>query len=222
MESRLAADISRQPHLHDTLARAGFRRVENWVYRPICQGCNACQPIRIPAGNGIEGGLSLTRSQQRVIKRNGDLSRRILPNTWQSDHYSLFQRYLQARHDGGNMTGMDSDHYNSMISMSPIDTVLIEYSHEFADVGRTVAVMVADIQADGLSAVYSFFDPEEAVRSLGTFMVLDLADLAQTMGLEHVYLGYFVEGSSKMRYKARFRPAEVLKAGRWVPLGATG
>ena len=219
VELRLVADISRNPRFHDTLARAGFRRVENWVYRPICRECNACQPIRIPAGDGIDGRLEPSRSQRRVLRRNRDLKRRIASNTWDGEHYRIFRRYLQSRHDGGNMTGMEPDHYNTMIAMSPIDTVLVEYSTEDPDGDRPVAVMVVDVQADGLSAVYSFFDPDEAGRSLGTFMVLDLAALAHSMGLKYVYLGYFVDGSPKMHYKSRFRPAEVLKAGRWVPLG---
>ena len=217
VEQRLVADISRHPHSHDDLARAGFRRVENWVYRPVCQDCGACQPIRIPSGNGDAGGLTLTRSQRRVVRRNRDLARRIVPNSWDGDHYAIFQRYLRGRHVDGNMAEMDPDHYNAMIAMSPIDTVLVEYSAGSPDGDRPVAVMVADIQADGLSAVYSFFEPGESARSLGTFMVLDLAALAHSMELAHVYLGYYVAGSPKMRYKSRFRPAEVLKAGRWVP-----
>ena len=219
-ELRLVADISRHPHSHDDLARAGFRRVENWIYRPVCRDCNACQPVRIPAGNGIDGKLVLSRSQQRVIRRNRDLKRRIAPNVWDGDHYRIFQRYLQTRHGDGNMSGMDPDHYNAMVARSPIDTLLVEYSVGTRDGEAPIAVMVVDVQSDGLSAVYSFFEPEESARSLGTFMVLDLADLALSMELSHVYLGYYVEGSPKMRYKSRFRPAEVLKAGAWVPLDA--
>ena len=215
-ELRLVADISRHPHSHDSLARAGFRRVENWVYRPICRDCGACQPVRIPAGIDTPNGLILSRSQRRVLRRNQDLVRRVLPNTWHGEHYRVFRDYIQARHDGGNMTAMDPDHYNAMVATSPIETVLVEY--RAGEEGDVVAVIVVDIQADGLSAVYSFFDPEESARSLGTFMVLDLADMAHSMELDHVYLGYFVEGSPKMRYKARFRPAEVLSAGRWIPL----
>lgn len=213
MEQRVAADISRHPHQHDNLAQAGFRRVENWVYRPICQQCNACQPIRIPAGNGIDGALSLSRNQKRVLQRNTDLSRCILPKFAREDHYELFRRYLDARHADGQMAEMDEENYANMVAVSPIETVLIEYRAEEDVVG----VMVVDVQSDGLSAVYSFFAPEMPQRSLGTFMVLDLAQITWEMDLDYVYLGYYVENSTKMSYKSRFTPAEVLRGGRWVP-----
>ena len=214
VEQRLAADISRHSHLHDDLAKAGFRRVENWVYRPICQHCNACQPIRIPSGDGQDGNLIHSRSQQRVLKANADLTRRILPNFSRSDHYDLFSKYLNARHGDGQMADMDQDSYTNMITLSPIETVLVEYR-----AGEDLmSVMMVDVQADGLSAVYSFFDPEMQDRSPGTYMVLDLGAIAHGMALPYVYLGYYVEDSAKMKYKARFRPAEILQSGEWVTL----
>lgn len=219
VEQRLAADISRHPDQHDDLAEAGFRRVENWVYKPICQDCNACLPIRIPSGKPdalkpFGTVLQISRNQRRVINRNADLVRNILPNISRADHYDLFQRYLETRHSDGQMADMDEEKYGAMVSYSPIETVLVEYRLE----DRPVAVVMVDIQRDGLSAVYSFFDPDLEDRSLGTFMVLDCASLACDMGLPYVYLGYYIRNCDKMNYKSRFKPAEVLLRGKWQPL----
>ena len=211
VEQRLAADITRHARHHDSLAEAGFRRVENWVYKPICQNCSACQPIRIPSGKAGSGKLELSRNQRRVINRNADLTRNVLPNFSRADHYDLFRRYLETRHSDGQMADMDEEKYSAMISCSPIETVLVEYRLDDAP----VAVVMVDIQRDGLSAVYSFFDTDLEDRSLGTFMVLDCAALALEMGLPYVYLGYYITNCSKMNYKSRFKPAEVLVQGQW-------
>ena len=216
VEQRLAADLSRHAQHHDNLAEAGFRRVENWVYKPICSRCNACLPIRIPAGKISGGALELSRNQRRVINRNADLQRNVLPNFSRQDHYDLFRHYLEKRHSDGQMAEMDEEKYAAMISSSPIETVLIEYRFE----DRPVAVVMVDIQRDGLSAVYSFFDPDLEDRSLGTYMVLDCAALAHEMGLAYVYLGYFIRDCGKMNYKSRFKPAEVLIRGHWQPLAS--
>ena len=217
VEQRLAADLSRHAQHHDSLAEAGFRRVENWVYKPICQNCNACLPIRIASGKPDEGKLKLSRNQKRVMSRNADLVRQVLPNYSRKDHYDLFSRYLNHRHSDGQMAEMDEDKYAAMISCSPIETVLVEYRLE----DNPVAVVMVDIQRDGLSAVYSFFDPELDARSLGTFMVLDCAALAHDMGLPYVYLGYFIRNCGKMNYKSRFKPAEIMVGGKWQPLETT-
>ncbi|MCE2516667.1 MAG: arginyltransferase [Alphaproteobacteria bacterium] len=214
MEQRLAADIDGFANQHDTLAKAGFRRVENWVYKPICAGCNACLPLRIPSGNGRAGGLTISRNQRRVLNRNRDLTRRILPNHSRADHYDLFARYLDSRHSDGQMAEMDEDSYTAMVSSSPIETVLVEYRLD----DNPVAVMMLDLQHDGLSAVYSFFEPDLTDRSLGTFMVLDCAAIALEMDLPFLYLGYYIENSRKMSYKNRFQPAEVLRNGIWTAL----
>ena len=213
-EQRLATDLSRHPQKHDVLAKAGFRRVENWVYKPVCKGCQECLPIRIAAGNGDDGALKLSRNQKRVLARNNDLERVILPNFSRDDHYEMFRNYLSSRHADGQMADMDEDSYEAMITSSPIDTVLVEYRAK----GRLICAILVDLQQDGLSAVYSFFDPAETHRSPGTFMVLDCAALAYEMGLAYLYLGYYIAASQKMSYKARFSPAEVLVAGRWTQL----
>ena len=216
MEQRLAADIGPQPEAHDTLARAGFRRVENWVYKPVCNNCNACIPVRILSGNLAEGGIEISRNQRRVINRNRDLDRAVLKNFSTEEHYDLFNKYLTNRHDDGQMADMDFTSYTSMISSSPIDTRLLEYRY----MGEVIGVMMIDLQDDGLSAVYSFFDPDASERSLGTYMVLDCAALAYEMSLPYVYLGYYVKDSRKMNYKSRFAPAEHLINGEWVPAEA--
>jgi arginine-tRNA-protein transferase len=212
MEQRLAADITNRPLIHDNLARAGFRRVENWVYRPVCTGCTACVPIRIASGTIQEGNLKISRNQRRVINRNRDLDRNMLPNISTYEHYELFSKYLASRHHDGQMADMHFGGYNEMITASPIDTRLVEYKYN----NDVIAVMLIDIQDDGISAVYSFFDPDTSERSLGTYMVLDCAALAYEMSLDYVYLGYFIKESSKMNYKSRFSPAEHLIDGQWV------
>lgn len=217
MEQRLAADIDGYASHHNTLAKAGFRRVENWVYKPICSGCSACLPLRIPSGNLKSGTLQISRNQRRVINRNSDLVRRILPNHSRPEHYELFTNYLNSRHHDGQMADMDEASYSAMVSASPIETVLVEYSLD----DDPIAVIMLDLQDDGLSAVYSFFDPEESERSLGTYMVLDTAAIAYEMGLPFIYLGYYIEDSRKMNYKNRFQPAEILKNGAWIPLADT-
>ncbi len=206
-EQRIAVDISNDPQCHDGLATAGFRRVENWVYRPACPQCNACLPWRVCVRD-----FTPSRNMARIIKKNSDLYRHISDPKPSDDHYRLFKNYVTSRHDDGQMAQMDQCDFVSMISNSPIETVLISYHNAE---NTLVGALLADLQSDGISAVYSFFDPTLANRSLGTFMVLDLLTIASDSKLDWLYLGYFVEGSRKMGYKARFGPAEIFKDGRW-------
>ena len=206
-EQRIAVDISNDPQCHDGLAAAGFRRVENWVYRPACPQCNACLPWRVDVAN-----FTPSRNMSRIIRNNRDLTRHIASPAPSDDHYRLFKTYVTSRHDEGQMSQMSQQDFTSMISNSPIETVLISYKDAK---NNLVGAILSDHQADGLSAVYSFFEPGLATRSLGTFMVLDLLGIAKESELNWLYLGYFVEGSRKMKYKARFGPAEVFKDGQW-------
>ena len=206
-EQRIAVDISNDPQCHDGLAAAGFRRVENWVYRPACPQCNACLPWRVDAEN-----FQPSRNMSRIIRKNRDLTRHIASPNPSDDHYRLFKTYVTSRHDDGQMAQMDQLEFTSMISNSPIETVLISYNDAE---NNLVGAILSDLQSDGLSAVYSFFEPGLKTRSLGTFMVLDLMGIAKKSGLNWLYLGYFVEGSQKMEYKARFGPAEIFKDGQW-------
>mgnify|MGYP001997625435 FL=1 len=211
-EQRIAVDISNDPQCHDGLAVAGFRRVENWVYRPACPQCDACLPWRVNVASFNPG-----RNMSRIIKKNRDLTRHIASPTPSDDHYRLFKTYVTSRHDDGQMAQMNQYDFTSMISNSPIETVLISYNDTE---NNLVGAILCDLQSDGLSAVYSFFEPGLARRSLGTFMVLDLLSIAKESDLDWLYLGYFVEGSRKMEYKSRFRPAEVFKGGQWQAVSA--
>jgi len=213
-EQRVAVDISENPTLHDELARAGFRRVENWVYRPVCPQCQACLPWRVAAAQFRPG-----RNLSRIKRTNRDLTRSIGSIRPTNEQYQLFLAYIRRRHHDGQMANMGRDDFIAMIENSPIETFVVNYRD---DDGRLVGSVLADVQEDGLSAVYSFFDPDQAARSLGTFMILDLIDYAQEHGMPWLYLGYYVPGSQKMMYKARFQPAEVFVDGRWRPYDGAG
>ncbi|MDC3234971.1 arginyltransferase [Candidatus Puniceispirillum sp.] len=213
-EQRIAVDISNDPQCHDGLAAAGFRRVENWVYRPACPKCNACLPWRVDVTN-----FKPSRNMSRITKKNRDLTRHIASPSPSDDHYRLFKTYVTSRHDDGQMAQMDQYDFTSMISNSPIETMLISYNDAE---NNLVGAILSDLQSDGLSAVYSFFEPGLTTRSLGTFMVLDLLGIAKGSDLDWLYLGYFVKGSQKMEYKARFRPAEIFKDGRWQAVSKLG
>ena len=156
-------------------------------------------------------GFIPSRNMKRIIRKNSDLTRNISSPSPSDDHYRLFKTYVTYRHDDGQMAKMNQYDFTSMISNSPIETMLI--SHRNID-NQLVGALLADFQSDGLSAVYSFFNPALKTRSLGTYMVLDLLAIAKDSNLEWLYLGYFVEGSRKMEYKARFKPAEIFKDGQ--------
>ena len=206
-EQRVAVDISENPALHDELARAGFRRVENWVYKPVCPGCNACLPWRVDC-TAFKAGRNL----KRIARTNMDLTREITSIRPNREQYALFLSYIRQRHRDGQMANMGRDDFISMVENSPLET-FIANSRDAE--GQLVGCVLTDVQEDGLSAVYSFFDPAQAARSLGTYMILDLLDYSRNSGLRWLYLGYYVAGSQKMMYKARFRPAEVFTRGRW-------
>ncbi len=214
VEQRVAVDIDDNPEAHDELARAGFRRVENWVYKPACPSCNACMPWRVNCEE-----LRISRNLGRIKRANQDLTRERFPIRPTAEHYNLFQRYIKTRHGDGQMAGMPQHDFVNMIENSPIETLLMNYRDS---TGALVGTVLTDVQSDGLSAVYSFFDPAQSARSLGTYMVLDLAECAHELGFKWLYLGYYVEDSQKMMYKARFRPAEVFVDGKWTPFTGIG
>ena len=206
-EQRIAVDITDNARCHDGLARAGFRRVENWVYRPACPQCNACLPWRVDVSQFIP-----SRNMARIIRKNNDLTRRISSPEPTNAHYRLFKSYVTKRHDDGQMARMDQRDFSSMINNSPIETLLISY---YDSAGILIGAVLADLQSDGLSAVYSFFDVAQSERSLGSFMVIDMMDITKDLSLTWLYLGYYVAESRKMAYKARFGPAEIFKDGFW-------
>ena len=204
--------------LNDILTQGGFRRSQNIAYRPACEGCRACVSVRC-----VVGSFSTTASMERVAKRNRDVIGTPATASPSSDQYSLFRRYLDARHAEGGMADMSVLDYAMMVGESHVATNVYEYRLRGPDSGITgrgqgplVATALTDVLADGLSMVYSFYDPEEADRSLGTYMILDHLQRARKMGLPYVYLGYWVDGSRKMGYKRRFRPQEHLGARGWT------
>jgi arginine-tRNA-protein transferase len=203
--------------LNDILTQGGFRRSQNIAYRPACEGCRACVSVRC-----IVDSFVMTRSFARVKKRNADIIGAETTASPSADQYGLFRDYLDARHAEGGMADMSVLDYAMMVGDSHVDTLVIEYRFRGPDSGITgrgggalVATALTDVLADGLSMVYSFYDPNHAERSLGTFMILDHIARARKMGLPYVYLGYWVNGSRKMGYKRRFRPQEHLGARGW-------
>ena len=197
------------PHLNNYLTHAGFRRSQNVIYRPACESCRECRSLRVRVGE-----FQLTKSFRRTLKRNMDLSVDVAPAIATREQFALLQRYLDARHTGGGMNAMDFHRFEMMVEECASETEVVEYR-----VGeRLIACMLIDRLTDGLSLVYSFFDPEEQHRSLGNFMILDQIARAKQEGLPHAYLGYWVPGSPKMDYKARFQPAETLSFRGWQPM----
>lgn len=192
------------------LSRAGFRRSRHFAYRPACSGCSACVPIRVAAMH-----FRPSRSLKRIANVNADLIARDRAARATREQNELFARYLVARHEQGDMTGMSFADYRAMVEDTRLDTRIIEF--RAAD-SRLVAACLFDWLEDGPSAVYSFFDPELPRRSLGTYMVLWLIEAARALERPYVYLGYWFKESPKMAYKARFQPLEALGPAGWQTL----
>jgi arginine-tRNA-protein transferase len=207
----------RAGELNDVLTHGGFRRSQTIAYRPACDGCRACVSVRV-----LVEDFALSRNMRRTLEGNEDLVGDMRSNTPTSEQYSLFRHYLDARHATGGMADMTALDFAMMVEDSHVDTRIVEYRRRGPDTaingkgtGPLVACALTDVLADGLSMVYSFFDPDEERRGLGTFMILDHIRRARAMGLPYVYLGYWVDGSAKMAYKARFTPQERLLAHGW-------
>lgn len=196
--------------LHEALSRAGFRRSHSIAYTPACPGCSGCIPVRI--GVGL---FRPDRTMRRVWRHNDDLVARRVPARATAEQFKLFARYQESRHSGGDMALMGFYDYRSMVEDSPIETFLMEFRR--AD-GSLQAVCLTDRMQDGLSAVYSFYNPDLPDRSLGTFMVLWLVEEARRQKLPFVYLGYWIAESRKMAYKARYRPLEAFGPDGWYTL----
>jgi arginyl-tRNA--protein-N-Asp/Glu arginylyltransferase len=207
----------RAGELNDLLTHGGFRRSQSIAYRPACEGCRACVSVRVVAAD-----FAPSRNMRRIAERNSDIVGEMRIPAPTSEQYSVFRAYLDARHRDGGMADMTVLDYAMMIEDSHVDTRLVEYRRRGPDtginrrgVGQMVAVALTDVLSDGLSMVYSFFEPDEADRSLGTFMILDHIERANRLGLPYVYLGYWVAGSRKMDYKGRFLPQERLMPAGW-------
>jgi len=202
--------------VNNTLSHKGFRRSQSVIYRPACVGCSACMSIRIPVAH-----FKPSRTQKRTLKTNDQITRRPCEAWATETQFDLFRRYLGARHSDGGMADMDAFDYASMVDETPVNTMVVEYLEpDPSGAGqRLIAACLSDILGDGLSMVYSFFDPDLADRSLGTYMILDHIEMAREMGLANVYLGYWVSGSRKMDYKIAFRPFELCDGTRWHRFG---
>jgi len=200
--------------LHDRLSRAGFRRSHNIAYAPVCPNCRACVPIRIPVAL-----FEADRGLRRIERANIALSAREVPAIATVEQYQLFQRYQQTRHEDGDMAAMSFYDYRAMVEDTPIDTFVTDFRDPAQ---RLVGCCLIDRLADGLSAVYSFYEADSAFKSLGSFMILHLIGQARAMGLPYVYLGYWVSESRKMAYKTRFQPCEILTGGAWRLMTSAG
>ncbi len=210
------------PHsdqLNDALGRIGFRRSQTVAYRPSCLDCSACVSVRVVASE-----FRASTTQRRNLRRNSDLVATICRPWSTAEQFDLLQRYLGARHPGGGMATMDDIDYADMVEHTPVDSYVVEYRESGDGVvpGRLVGACLTDRQNDGLSMIYSFYDPDHATRTgLGNYIILDHIRRAAEEGLGYVYLGYWVEGSVRMQYKVRYRPLERLGREGWVRFGGT-
>lgn len=200
--------------LNDALGRIGFRRSQSVAYRPSCADCSACVSVRI-----VAGAFEPSASHKRNLRRNGDLVVTACKPWATQEQYTLLRRYLRTRHPDGGMSDMDEQDFADMVEQTPVDSYLIEYREPAAADGRPgklVGCCLTDRQGDGLSMIYSFFDADHPLREgLGTYIILDHILRAGAAGLPYVYLGYWIEGSQRMAYKARFRPLERLGPEGW-------
>jgi len=207
----------RASELNDLLTHGGFRRSQSIAYRPACETCRACVSVRVVAAD-----FTPSRNMRRIAERNADVIGDMRSPAPTSEQYSVFRAYLDTRHRDGGMADMTVLDYAMMIEDSHVDTRLVEYRRRGPDsgingrgAGQLLAMALTDVLSDGLSMVYSFFDPDAGERSLGTLMILDHIERAKAMGLAYVYLGYWVPGSRKMDYKGRFLPQERLMPSGW-------
>ncbi len=198
------------PHLNNYLTHAGFRRSQNVIYRPACETCRECRSLRVDVAN-----FKPSKSMQRIFRKNDDLKISTKYAIATEEQFDLLRRYLNARHSGGGMTDMDFKRYEMMAEECASETSITEFRTED---DTLIAAMLIDRLTDGMSLVYSFFDPEHSERSLGNFMILTHIDMCAQDGSDYLYLGYWVPDSPKMSYKARFRPCETLTHIGWKPL----
>ncbi len=199
--------------LNDALGKIGFRRSQGVAYRPSCIDCTACVSVRV-----VTAGFVPNASQKKLLKRHADLEVTAC-RPWSTDEqFSLLRRYLNARHPTGGMVGMDEIDYADMVEQTPVNSYVVEYREPSLGgrPGRLVGGCVTDQQNDGLSMIYSYFEADDESRpGLGNFIIMDHILRAASAGLPYVYLGYWVQGSSRMEYKVKFRPIERLGADGW-------
>jgi arginine-tRNA-protein transferase len=195
--------------IYASLVRAGFRRSGIFTYRPHCDGCRECVPVRLPVAE-----LQLKRHQRRALKRHANLHARELPLLFREEHYQLYSRYQQARHPGGGMDDDSHDQYAQFLLQSRVDTRLVEFSED----GIVRMVSLIDVLDDGLSSVYTFYEPDMPGASYGIYNILWQQQQCLALGLPYLYLGYWIAASRKMAYKTDFQPIEGLIEGHWQTL----
>ena len=198
--------------LNTQLSQGGFRRSQNIAYRPACEGCTACVSVRVPVNTFVTD-----RGFRRNLRRNADVGSTVVKPLATREHYGLFRSYIDSRHGDGGMADMTALDFAAMVDDNFVDSRLVEYRLGSSDTqGKLLAAVLIDILGDGISMIYSFYDPDEAQRGLGTFMILDNIQRVRRLGLPYLYLGYWVSGSRKMDYKSRFKPQERLSADGWT------
>lgn len=194
---------------YQSLTDQGFRRSGSHLYRPHCQGCQACIPTRLPVAR-----FAPNRTQRKVARRNADLDIRVEEAKFSRRHYHLYERYISLRHADGDMYPASEDQYRSFLLSQWSNTVFIS----LYDGDRLLSVAVTDRQPNGLSAVYTFFEPNEEKRSLGVMSILAQVEICREWQLPYVYLGYWIKDCAKMAYKTKYRPTELYINGRWLVL----
>jgi arginyl-tRNA--protein-N-Asp/Glu arginylyltransferase len=199
--------------LNTQLSQGGFRRSQNIAYRPACDGCTACVSVRVPVNT-----FETTRGFRRNLRVNADIDATVVKSHATSEHYSLFRAYIDSRHGDGGMADMTALDFAAMVDDNFVDSRLVEYRlrDPAGGPGMLAACVLIDVLGDGISMIYSFYDPDLARRGLGTLMILDNIERVKRLGLPYLYLGYWVRGSAKMDYKQRFLPQERLTADGWI------
>lgn len=203
----------RSPEVNSSLSRAGFRRSHDIIYRPVCPGCSSCIPVRIPVAS-----FTGNRTQRRLRRRNADLTLSPVPAGATIEQYQVFSAYQVARHVESDMRRMSLADFAAMVDEGRVDSWLFEAR---TSDGRLRGGLLADRLDDGFSAVYSFYDPAEPHRSLGSWLILAMVEECRRLGLPYLYLGYWIRDSRKMAYKAKFQPLEMLGRDGWVPMPKT-
>ncbi len=197
--------------LNEALSRVGFRRSQGVAYRPACEGCSACISVRV-----VTKDFKPSKSMRKILKRNLDLQEDAHSPLVTQEQYDLLVRYLASRHSDGSMVDMTYDEYKEMVESSMVETYLVEYRRIIDN--KLCGVALSDKMSDGMSMVYSFFDPEEEARGLGNYLILKHILYCQSQGLPYVYLGYYIKNSPKMSYKSRFSPMQQLGPHGWSEL----